>query len=259
MRRPQSDTRVRGQASLELPRQAASALGDSPPPDPHVQVERRRERPAVLERVEAAWGHQWAGRPVRRGVAVHPGHVRPPVEARDRRLEPAPGRRPSPEQPRPARAEEPLVATGREQVAAELDRRRLLHAERMHPIRAEQYALPLGPIPVRRMHDGGDLVEGELHPRRRVDPRHSEAASSRGQRTSDRVDDAPARRRGRIVVEADESNRGAASGRRRPERDMGGVEIVLRRDDLVAGTQAQPAIHQPKTHRRAVGQRDLVR
>ena len=127
------------------------------------------------------------------------------------------------------------------------------------PSDAEQYALPLGPIPVRRMHDGGDLVEGQLHPRRRVDPRHSEAASSRGQRTSDRVDDAPARRRRRIVVEADESNRGAASGRRRPERDMGGVEIVLRRDDLVAGTQAQPAIHQPKTHRRAVGQRDLVR
>ena len=46
--------------------------------------------------------------------------------------------------------------------------------------------------------------------------------------------------------------------RRRPQRLVGGVEVVLGRDDLVAGSQTQAAVQQREAHRRAVGQRDVV-
>ena len=97
-------TADRCQALLELGRLVDGALDDGGPADPLVEGERLVERPAVLEGVVAAGGEASA--------------VLEPGERRDQL-----GQRPevaAPQDARAARAEQPLVGAGRQEVAAQV-------------------------------------------------------------------------------------------------------------------------------------------
>ena len=175
-RRPQSHALGRSQAFLQPPREAAGALGDPLPPDPFVQVERLRQRPAVLERVEAARRQQ---RPRRRRpgrFAVHPRLVGPAVEARDRRLEPAPG---APAGPRRARCRAGRTATCGSRPRRSRSRARpATSASTPKPCTPSTHSSTRSrsaPAPVRRAHDVGDVADRQLHARRGVHPGHGDA------------------------------------------------------------------------------------
>ena len=78
-----------------------------------VELERLGERPAVLERVEAARGHQRSRRRAGRARAAHPRAVRAGRRSSGSSGRGAPRRPARPHEPGAARAEQPLVAAGR--------------------------------------------------------------------------------------------------------------------------------------------------
>ena len=120
---------IAGQPRLQPPRELVDAGRDPRLADALVEAERLRQRPAVLEGVEAAGRHGGAGRCPRR-------------EGRDRRRHRAPGVRPAPDEPGAARPEEPLVAARDEEVAAERADGRVLGAERRGRRRRRAGAAP---------------------------------------------------------------------------------------------------------------------
>ena len=136
------------------------------------------------------------------GAALDPRAVDARVERRDGRGEPAPGVRRGPDEPGAARAEQPLVAAGRQHVDAEVGRRRVLGAEAVHAVDAQEDALALAPPAVRVGHGGGDLTQRQLHPARGVHPGERERTRSRAERARHGRDDPVHRRRLRLVVQA---------------------------------------------------------
>ncbi len=65
--------------------------------------------------------------------------------------------------------------------------------------------------------------------------------------------------RGGIVVEPDPAHANPVTLRAQAERLVGGVEVVLGGDDLVAGAQAKAAVDEAGAHRRRVRERYLLR
>ena len=195
--------RVAAKPSFQPPREAASALGDPLPSDPFVQVERRRQCPAVLERVETARGQQRSGRPVRGVFAVHPRLVCPAVEARYRRARVGARRLTGPRAVRSLRGPnshlwQPAANMSQPSSAGDVSST----PKPCTPSTHNSTRSALWPAPVRRARNGGDVAERQLHARRGVDPRHGDATGSRGQRACDRGNHAlgatpsPGRRRG---------------------------------------------------------------
>ena len=151
------------------------------------------------------------------------------------------------------------MAAGGEDVDAEVRGRRVLDAEAVDAVHAEQDPLALGPALVRVGDRSSDLAQRELDAARRVHPRDGEAARPRLQRASDGAHDRVDRGRLRLVVEADAADGHAVELLPEAERLVRRVEVVLGRHDLVARLQAQPRVHEPEPHRRRVRERDLVR
>src|ERR671936_3099835 len=83
-------------------------------------------------------------------------------EGRDRVRHVRPGARPAPDDARAARAEEPLVAAGGEEVAAEVRQPRALDPEAVNAVDAEENALGLPPAPVEPGERGGDPADRQL-------------------------------------------------------------------------------------------------
>ena len=151
------------------------------------------------------------------------------------------------------------MAAGGEDVDAEVRRRRVLDAEAVDAVHAEQDPLALGPAFVRIGDGNRQLAERELDAGRRVHPRDCEAARLRLQRPSDGAYDRVDRGRLRLVVEPDAADGDAVELLPEAERLVGRIEVVFGRHDLVARVQAQPRIHEPEPHRRRVRERNLVR
>ena len=141
-RRPHAHAPGRSQAFFQPPREAASALGD-PLPSDHVRAGRAPPTmPSGARTSGSRRGQQRSGRPVRGVFAVHPRLVCPAVEARYRS---GWSRRQALDRPQsspvPRGPNSHLWQPGREHVAAELGRRRLLDAEAVHAVDAQQHAL----------------------------------------------------------------------------------------------------------------------
>src|SRR4051812_41031492 len=100
------------EAALALFVELVNSLRDARFADAAVKSKSLGERPAVLERVEAARRHLRG----RRYLRSSPPH---PVEARDARRRDRPPRLGRKQDARTARSEQPFVATGREHVATE--------------------------------------------------------------------------------------------------------------------------------------------
>src|SRR4051794_20925733 len=95
----------------------------------------------MLEGVESAGRHARPGRRIRGGTGMDPVEDGVPVEGRDRRLRSPPGGGASPDESSAARAEQPFVASGYEQVASELRDIDVLIPEPMNPVETEDHPL----------------------------------------------------------------------------------------------------------------------
>src|SRR5207248_8049189 len=115
-RRVERDVAHRGEPGLEARVQRVDPCCDSRAAERALECEGLRERPAVLERVEAARRERARGR----------ARV---AERRDRRLEGLPAALARPDDPGPARAEKPFVAARAEDVAAKVGQADVLDAE----------------------------------------------------------------------------------------------------------------------------------
>ncbi len=73
------------------------------------------------------------------------------------------------------------------------------------------------------------------------------ARVGRGEGLGEPGDDLVHRRGRRFVVERDPSYAGAVSLRKQAQRLMGGVEVVLGGEDLLARRHLEPAVHQAES------------
>src|SRR6266540_2636955 len=86
------------------------------------------------------------------------------VEGRDSRGHRTPGIAPTPDHSGAARPQEPLVAAGDEEVAAEIGRRRRLDSEAVHAVDAEEDSLVRRAIAVDRPEGVGNPRIGSFTP-----------------------------------------------------------------------------------------------
>ena len=205
-----------------------------------VQVERLAQRPAVLERVEAA-------RRVQRARRV-----------RCRRWNRGPQRGPrarsaSPDQARAARPEQPLVAARDEEVAAQIRdgglRRRAVHTVHTRSSEAPVRCALTSSACRRRLIGSFTPVLEWTHVTATTRVRSVIAPL--------RAPDHLVLRRGpRLLIERD--LRTAAPRRLLRSASCVGVEVVRCRHDLLAGRRPG-RLEQPEAHRRTVGERDVAR
>src|SRR5581483_5806330 len=106
-----------------------------------VELKRLGQRPAMLEGVEAAGSQRRSLGEIRRRTTLEPRQVAAPIEGRDHCLEHFRAGVVDPDDPGPARTEEPLVATGCEHVAAKARKRIRLVPESVNAVDEEQDAL----------------------------------------------------------------------------------------------------------------------
>jgi hypothetical protein len=245
------------QALFQLTIERVNARGHARTPDPLVQIERLRERPTMLERVKPAgrdtpreYGRR---RPVPPGDPAG-GHV----ERRDRGAHGGPGARASPDQPRATGAEDPLVTTGDEEVAAELGDDVLSRPEAVDPIHADEGTVLLIAPGVRASHGGGDVRHWDAYTGARMDPRERDHTGARRQRSRHGADHLLLRGTLGSHVERDALQARTRARNSVLERHLRRVVIVLRREDLVARAEVERRIEEPEAHGGAVGQRDLV-
>ncbi len=177
--------------------------------------------------------------------------VRAAREGRNRRACARPGGRTSPDDTGAARPEQPLVAAGDEEVAAQRSHVHRFDAERVHAVDAQQRAAAVA-------QSLGDLRDRQLHARARVHPGQRDAppCPRRRARTTESTISASVARCG-IAVQRDPPHRRAERSGGEPQRLMRGVEVVGRRHDLLAGLQSEPAVEQAEPHGRRVGERDV--
>src|SRR5204863_3668830 len=76
----------------------------------------------------------------------------------------------APDDPGTARAEQPLVAAGDEEVAAEIGHRLLLDAETVHAVDAEEHAIGFGALLIDVRDRVGHPTDRQLDARRRMHP-----------------------------------------------------------------------------------------
>src|SRR5437899_9731358 len=190
-------------------------------PDLAAKVERLAQGPSMLERMEPARSHgerPWKPRdPVPRRLSANPRDDRARVERRDRRRDGGPGVPACPDEAGPARAEQPLVTAGDENVAAELCGRRRLDAEAVDTVHAQENSLRLPPSRVDRTQGVRDRTNRELDPGARVHPRDSEDTGFGTDRAADGRDDLVDGDVARVPVETDLPQMRAGSQRAQPQ------------------------------------------
>ncbi len=154
----------RRQPLLTLPVQRVNARGNASLAGGQVELKRLTQRPAVLERVEASRRHCSAPADTARkaGNGWRNGLPRAPL---------------SPENPGSPWAEQPLVSSRDEKVAAQLLHGSVLHPEAVHAVHAKQHpvlvstpGVHLGKR-VRHRRDGELNARAGVHPGDRHDPR----------------------------------------------------------------------------------------
>ena len=128
----------------------------------------------------------------------------------------------APDQAGAARAEDPLVAAGDEEVAAEIGDGLLLDAEAVHAVDAQEHAIGLGALLVHVGERVGHAADRQLHARRRVHPGARATARVRGPIALDQVADDLVG--GRLLghrVERDLADGGAGVQRAQAQRFVG--------------------------------------
>ena len=174
---------------LQRARQLVDPVGDARLADRQVKPERLRQRPAVLERVKTTGRHARARRQRLGRLPLHPQLEGRPFERRDDPLMPLPGVGAAPDDPGAARAEQPFVAAGDEEVAAEIPDGLRLDAEAVHAVDAQEHAIGLGALLVHVGERVGHPADRQLHARRRMHPGDGDRARARADALDQVADD----------------------------------------------------------------------